>query len=370
MTFIDNQFPEILSAELVRPHPNYLSQIAIAPKLVWDATKQPGDTVQLDRYGYWEDSTLTKESRRRSDSQTIGTGGRDIAKEVVYIHLQEFTGPSDPDNPNGPAAFKIPMRKVLFGQRVLYGMSPLAPNMDRVHAFHNSVGSLTLLDDYRRWRDRVVINESLKTSYTYNPGGLADGASYPSNTSVAVSRNTDGKIKVSDVMRIVENLTTRNAPRFPDGTFHALCDQRFMRHLREDAQFREVMRYPGMNQYILGGPGLGQMHSMANPDGSMGPGNMPTGIIFEGVTFWESNNMPRQTVSIGFHNQAADNTTAYLAVFCGADAVGEAMGGEGPKVLLNQNDDFSRFIIAIWQMYCGWELLNENFVQVARSYAD
>ena len=28
--------------------------------------------------------------------------------------------------------------------------------------FHQSIGSLTLLDDYRRWRDRVFIDELAK----------------------------------------------------------------------------------------------------------------------------------------------------------------------------------------------------------------
>jgi len=31
-----------------------------------------------------------------------------------------------------------------------------------LNMFHQSIGSLTLLDDYRRWRDRVFLDELFK----------------------------------------------------------------------------------------------------------------------------------------------------------------------------------------------------------------
>jgi hypothetical protein len=42
--------------------------------------------------------------------------------------------------------------------------------------FHQSIGSLTLLDDYRRWRDRVFIDELSKAEANgqaeHHPGRL------------------------------------------------------------------------------------------------------------------------------------------------------------------------------------------------------
>jgi len=37
-------------------------------------------------------------------------------------------------------------------------------------------------------------------------------------------------------------------------------------------------------------------------------------------------------------------------------------------VLLNNNDDFSRFVMMIWSLYAGFELLNADFVTVGYSF--
>lgn len=47
--FIDPQFPEILGAELYRPKPNYITKYVTRPRVKYDFTKGPGDTVALDQ---------------------------------------------------------------------------------------------------------------------------------------------------------------------------------------------------------------------------------------------------------------------------------------------------------------------------------
>ena len=70
--FIDNDFPKILGAELYRPHPAYIAEMAVEPVVVHDFTRQPGQTVQLDRYKFWG-TPGTKDSRERvSDHQREG----------------------------------------------------------------------------------------------------------------------------------------------------------------------------------------------------------------------------------------------------------------------------------------------------------
>jgi hypothetical protein len=44
------------------------------------------------------------------------------------------------------------------------------------------------------------------------------------------------------------------------------------------------------------------------------------------------------------------------------------IGGPNAQVLINNNDDFSRFIILIWQLYAGFEILNKDFVTTAFSF--
>jgi hypothetical protein len=170
--------------------------------------------------------------------------------------------------------------------------------------------------------------------------------------------------------------------------------------LRQDADFREVAKYPsfvnagmlqpgitpfsapqmpppgagyisGPNQLIFGGQQYGQATFMGDA--------MPTGIAFEGVRFFESNNMPTATVNLTYttstnatlHPTGAANRTGNLGIFFGQQAIGEGIATEMPiSIRLNNNDDFQRFVIAIWAMYGGWALSNERFVTVARTYGD
>ena len=153
--FIDNDFPKILGAELYRPHPGYIAEMAVEPVVVHDFTRQPGQTVQLDRYKFWG-SPGTKDSRERVADQTIGTANsRNITKEKVLVVLKEYTGPADPGDQTQASTFKIARETLVTAQRLLLDTGNL--NM-----FHQSIGSLTLLDDYRRWRDRVFIDELSK----------------------------------------------------------------------------------------------------------------------------------------------------------------------------------------------------------------
>ena len=85
--FIDNDFPKLLGAELYRPHPAYIVEMAAEPVVVHDFTKQPGQTVQLDRYRFFGNPG-TKTSRERTQDQTIGTANsRSIVKDKVLVSL-------------------------------------------------------------------------------------------------------------------------------------------------------------------------------------------------------------------------------------------------------------------------------------------
>jgi len=78
---------KLLGAELYRPHPAYIIEMAVEPVVVHDFSKQPGQTVQLDRYRFWG-KPGTKESRERTADQTLGTASaRNIVKDKVLGHL-------------------------------------------------------------------------------------------------------------------------------------------------------------------------------------------------------------------------------------------------------------------------------------------
>lgn len=88
------------------------------------------------RYRFWNNNSLTKESRERADTQVIGTANsKRIEKDKVILRLAEYSGPGDDQNPNDPATFQIPLRQILTAQRALwqYGQK----------AFHDSIGKFS-----------------------------------------------------------------------------------------------------------------------------------------------------------------------------------------------------------------------------------
>jgi hypothetical protein len=96
---------------------------------------------------------------------------------------------------------------------------------------------------------------------------------------------------------------------------------------------------------------------------------MPTGVQFEGVKFFESTNFPIKSINTYFDggsNYAVRE--AAQGYFFGPQAIGVGIGGPNAQVLINNNDDFSRFIILIWQLYAGFEILNKDFVTTAFSF--
>jgi hypothetical protein len=379
--FIDNDFPKILGAELYRPHPAYIAEMAVEPVVVHDFTRQPGQTVQLDRYKFWG-TPGTKDSRERIADQTIGTANsRNITKEKVLVVLKEYTGPADPGDPTQPSTFKIARETLVTAQRLLLDTGNL--NM-----FHQSIGSLTLLDDYRRWRDRVFIDELSKAeangAASSTQGGyyFAGGKTKDSSGRVSYSTTEYGnevqQFQVrTDLLTVVKDLRKRNVPTFADGLYRCICDPTFMMHLRRDPDFREIARYsgnPGQGMYMGNpmmpnnasfymGPQAGQAYFLA------GEPVMPTGVQFEGVKFYESTNFPIKNVTASF-----DGGSAYASkevaqgYFFGPQSIGVGIGGPNAQVLINNNDDFSRFIILIWQLYAGFEILNKDFVTTAYSF--
>ena len=375
--FIDTDFPKILGAELYRPHPAYICEMAVEPVVVHDFTRQPGQTVQLDRYKFWGNPG-TKDSRERISDQTIGTANsRNITKEKVLVVLKEYTGPADPGDPTQPSTFKIARETLITAQRMLLDTGNL--NM-----FHQSIGSLTLLDDYRRWRDRVFLDELSKAEANgpasssqggyYFPGGKTKNPVYTSDEYTANVQQFQVR---TDLLTVVKDLRKRNVPTFADGLYRCICDPTFMMHLRRDPDFREIARYsgnPGQGMYMgnpmmpnnasfFQGPQAGQGYFLA------GEPVMPTGVQFEGVKFFESTNFPNktQTATLGTTPGAGTYEVAQ-GYFFGPQAVGVGIGGPNAQVLINNNDDFSRFIILIWQLYAGFDILNKDFITTAFSF--
>ena len=397
----------IMGVELYRPRPQYIARYVIQPQIIHDWSMQPGSTVRMKRFGFWNDpGSYTLSSRQRDKSQVIGTGGgRGLPEEAVTITLQEFTGPStgNSTNPNEPGVLKINMYDLKTMQRNLYDMS-------RADQFHQSIGSETLFEDYRRWKDSIYIGLALAanpaTSTTgqvannvvggyYNPAGVANGGTY--NTATGAPRLDFTR----DVLKVVSDMRSRLVPPFQSNfgdVYHGLASPGFMLQLQQDSRFLQVTQYPGVpvsmlpmtaqsatlpqmmplqdwtmspNELVKSGGFYGQtgfMHSMV----------MPLGFIMGGVRWFETTNLPTipvQLTTSGLASQGyADGTNvvrqAECAIIIGSNAIGEAIWGEGPQVLLNENTDYRRFLMAIWQEYGGYSVLNSNNITVMRTFAN
>ena len=97
---------------------------------------------------------------------------------------------------------------------------------------------------------------------------------------------------------------------------------------------------------------------------------MPTGFLFEGVRWFESTNLPETNYNLVITDEsaAAADYGASQLIFFGPQAVGVGIGGNNAQILLNNNDDFSRFIIMIWSLFAGFETLNRDFITVGYSF--
>jgi hypothetical protein len=302
-------------------------------------------------------------------------------KDKVLVTLREYTGPADTRDTTQPSTFKVARETLITAQRLLLDTGNL-------NVFHQSIGSLTLLDDYRRWRDRVFANELLKAEANgkadstkggyYLPDGKAKGGS-GGTLGVTYATAAESKFDITtDLLTVVKDMRKRNTPTFSDGYYRCIVDPTAMMHLRANSDFREIARYPGQgmidpmnpalapnaNAFLGMGPAYGQAGFVA------GQPVMPSGFLFEGVRWFESTNLPETTYNLIITDKnasAADYTAAQL-IFFGPQAVGVGVGGNNAQILLNNNDDFSRFIIMIWSLFAGFEVLNSDFITTAYSF--
>jgi hypothetical protein len=400
MAFTAESLIPILGMELLRPRPNYIARTVFEPQQVWDASAQPGKQVRLDRYGFFgADGSLTKDARRRRPDQLIGANNsRQLNKQELFIDIDEYSGPGggDINDPSKPGNIRISFENIMLQQRNLYDVN-VFQDPTRRHQFHQSIGSESLLDDYQRWMDSVYINEALQVTRRYNPGDVPDGGTYASGPPKFDVNN--------DLETIVEQLKLANVPTFSDGLYRALVHPTFLKHLRQDDKFTQVARYPGFSPIAtmvdptnafapLNMPHPNNVNAMNNPNalafygslvgqnpgmGTLNQEMFPTGFVFGGVRFFESNNIPTELVTLTYttstnatkHPTGSATREGFPGIFFGQQLIGEALATNEPvRCKVNGNDDYGRFAIMIWQCFGGWSILNPDFGIVARSYGN
>lgn len=314
-------FLSVLSAMmLLEPKPKYVFD-QFANKEI-DFTAGDGDTLQLNRYPYFGDIGLTESARTLDEQQTIGTSDPvNQSVNKVTVTLKEYAGPY-----NSTASAVAPLGVT---EKVARQAQQQILDAENPADFFNSIGGMSLKDDHDRWHDRVLCNLFLGTTNNWNPDNVADGST--------ATTGTGSKLDHDDLMGIKEQLLTADIPTFDDGLYYAVVSPRMEKHLMQDTDFREAMRYYNPTQLMRGELG-----------------------IYEGFRFFCSTNMPTETIN---------SLTAYKGVFFGPNAVGYGEGNLPLQVRQNKNDDYERFMYLIWLVYRGYATLDSRFVYEARTFA-
>jgi hypothetical protein len=105
----------------------------------------------------------------------------------------------------------------------------------------------------------VYTNELTKSSFIYNPRGIADGATVNLTQADTNFEGIPPKFNVDDLEQVVADLAVRNAPLMEDGNYCCACSPYFLKDLRADDKFLEISRYPGfapMQAMIPGATGM------------------------------------------------------------------------------------------------------------------
>jgi hypothetical protein len=356
--FTDQVIPNLLSmVDLPRLRPAYIAQAAIQPVTQHDFQKGHGKEVEVNRDKFWGDRAMTKGARRAAKGKPIGTpGSSTLEKSITKIRIEEYIGPvDDTTGENIVAPLVVTEEDILYARRNLW--------IGNLPGFQQSIGGNSLADDYQRFVDRaLLINELALTTSSYNPGGIADG-------SVAGTE----KASVADLLEIEQRLASFNTQRFQDGFYHVLCDHRYLKHLRQDADFKEDQRAMLQGQVYAG---MGDQSLTVT--GAQAPLQTPSGMMmmapaapvkYGGFMFFVSNNIPARTVN---------SRSAGLAYFFGPGSIAMATGGPGGmvRVAVNKNDDYGRIYPYIWKTFTNSQNLippagedNAGVVVEARTFA-
>lgn len=329
----------LLSALLPTRTGNYALRRALEVTPIWNPNVTLGQYAQLKRFPTLGDRGLSKQQRTREADQQIGTNRTvSVDPRVRQVKIREFTGPSTLDGL--PACLHITETDMRFAIHSLWMRVQRGDYIGGLTEFHQSIGSMLLADDYARSDDRFLAMELMRGIFKYNPGAKSD----------ANVVNTD-KITVADLRRINEQLARLNTSAYPNGRRRIVCDERWMRHLKEDPEFREFAIAhasnsaipPMMNPYYTVPSGQGMLATGLGPAMDAPP---PMVYSFENFDFFVTNTLPTKLITTTSGPQRA-----YLAFAFGPNTVGEVVADRGPNVRNYENRDYGRHEFFIWQKF-------------------
>lgn len=333
----------LLSALLPTRTGHYAMRRALETVPIWNPNVTLGQYAQIKRFPTLGDRGLSKAQRTRQPDQMIGTNKTvSVDPRIRQVKIREMTGPSTLDGL--PAVLHVTEADMRFSIHALWQRARMGDYIGGLREFHQSIGSMLLADDYARLDDRILAMEVMRTVFKYNPGAKPDNAVL----------STD-KITVADLRRINEQLSRVNTMVYGNGRRRIVADERFMRHLRDDPEWREfsIAKVQGGND-----PSVVPPTSSGSLATGLGPVNdMPQPVIysFENFDFYVTNTLPTKII-----NTDNGQRRAYLALAFGPATVGQVIADRGPNVRNYENRDFGRHEFFIWQQFGEYEYMLDD----------
>lgn len=340
--------PERLLSSLLQTRTGfYQMRRALDVQPIWNPNATLGQYAQIKRFPTLGDRGLSKQQRTRESDTMIGTNRTvSVDPRVRQVRVREFTGPSTLDGL--AACLHITEADMRFAVHALWQRAQRGDYVGGIREFHQSIGSMLLADDYARLDDRILAMEVMRSIFKYNPGAVADA------NVLATS-----KITVADLRRVNEQLSRLNTPFFPNGKRRIVCDERWMRHLREDPEFQQFAialiqgSNPASQSPVISAPTAGG--TLATGIGPAIDTPPPTIYTYENFDIYVTNTLPTKLIATANGTQRA-----YLALAFGPGTVGQVVADRGPNVRNYENRDFGRHEFFIWQMFGEFEYMLDD----------
>jgi hypothetical protein len=321
---------------------------ALEVQPIWNPNATLGKYADIKRFPTLGDRGLSKAQRTRQADQMIGTNRTvSVDPRIRQVRIREFTGPSTFDGL--PACLHITESDMRFAVHELWSRVQRGDYVGGLAEFHRSIGSMLLADDYARLDDRILAMECMRTIFKYNPGAKADANVLASD-----------KITVADLRRVNEQLSRLNTGVFPNGKRRIVCDERWMRHLREDPEFQQYAIAlvgnsavtQGQNPTVSPATNAGMLATGIGPMMDAPP---PVVYQYENFDFYVTNTLPTKLVTTANGTQRA-----YLAIAFGPNTVGQVVADRGPSVRPYEGRDYGRHEFFIWQMFGEYEYMLDD----------
>lgn len=290
-------------------NPTFMRLGMEAVKRIEEVGTGPGKVFLIDRPVYMDAGLFTESSRRLTEGTAVSATPQAVTMEQESLTCREYSGPHDGSD-----------------------VAPLAiTDFLKRRAKHDLVEYLGLLlrRDYNKWLDRVISNLMLTSSNVTYGSGAAD------LTSATAGSNP---LTDDDLAAVKLALQSRNIPTFADGMYCMVLSPQHEANLRQDDQFREIVRYQA-----AAGP-LTQGH--------LGD--------YNGFHIFTSSNIVLAGVGSG------GSVDGFQGMAFGPQAVGHGIG-MAPAAFRSKNDDFGREDRVLWRSHEAFSLLNEDFVQVIQT---